>query len=185
MRLRKSATKCVCSLSASRTTKGEVYHRGESLGVAHSGFLVVLPLHQCPYSLTSALGRHPLRLLWCPQCSCASEHWTGMTFQQEAIYGTWVLSNNQICLWSRATALGHSAIFTAINFSIYTFLLGVVTLWTILSPASWEQYSWTLMGITEWCLISKLSRGTTVRHCLHPIQHSNKRPADFSIPFLF
>lgn len=56
-----------------------------------------------------------------------SEHWTGMTFQQAAIYGTWVPSNNQICLWSRATALGHSAIFTAINFSIYKFLLGVVT----------------------------------------------------------
>lgn len=116
---------------------------------------------------------------------CAREHWTGMAFQQGAIYGTWVLSNNQICLRSRATALGHSAIFSAINFSIYKFLLGVVTWGTILSPTSWEQYSWALMGTTEWCLASELSRGTTVRHCLHPMQHSSKRPADFSIAFPF
>lgn len=72
--------------------------------------------------------------------------WTGTAFQQGAICGTSVLPNNQICLWSGATALGHGAVCSAISFSIYKLLQGVVTVPTALNPASWERCSWARPG---------------------------------------
>lgn len=184
MSLGKSATNCVLPQSFQDNKRGG-FPPWEKPGNGTWWFPCGVASSPVSLQLNISTGEHILSLLWCPQCPCVSEHWAGMAFQQGAISGTWVLSNNQICLWSRATALGHSAIFSAINFSIYKFLLGVVTLWTVLSPASWEQYSWAVMGITEWCLASQLSREPQADTLCTPFSTLIKGLLSFPFPFHF
>lgn len=119
-----------------------------------------------------------------------------MAFQQGAICGTLVLSNNQIGLWTRATALGHGAIFSTISFSIYKFLLGVVTAnnsQSCLMRAAFPSSCLSFAGIAELCNVMydawhlSSAGAPQLGSVLHPIHHSSKRSADVSIsfPFLF
>lgn len=145
------------------------------------------------YLLALSRGMPSESALVSPVHRCGAEQWMGMAFQQGAICGTLVLSNNQICLWSRATALGHGAIFSTRNFSIYKFLLGVVALPTAPSPASWEQDlwapAWALWGITELCNVMlgawHLSGQPWLGSVLHPFSTLLKGMPTFPLPFHF